>query len=148
MMNLRRLWNWLRGPRPIFDCAGKTPARSTAGAAGYDLYSFEECEIPPKEFRLVRTGLVTSFSPFWVALIFDRSGYAARGLHRFAGVIDCDFRGEWKVILYNTTDKTVFVRLNDRIAQFLFLPIWWGKRTTGELSSTSRGEGCCSSTGR
>ena len=147
-MILKRLWHLLRGPRPIFDSVGKLPARSTAGAAGYDLYSFEECVIAPRSFRLVRTGLTTEFSPFWVAVIFDRSGYAARGLHRFAGIIDCDFRGEWKVILYNTTDKDVHIRLNDRIAQFLFLPIWWGKCTQGTPSGTARGEGCCSSTGR
>lgn len=146
---LRRLWYWLRGPQPRWEGTSRQLSRSTQHAAGYDLYSFVPCTIPPHGHVLISTGLRTAFNPFWAAVIFDRSGYGAKGLHRFAGVIDSDYRGEWKIILYNTTDKPWEVKIGDRVAQVLFIPIWWGRwQLDGNLGETERGEGCCSSTGR
>ena len=41
------------------------------------------------------------------------------GIDVAAGVVDSDFRGELKVVLVNSSDKTYKVQESDRIAQLI-----------------------------
>lgn len=99
--------------------------RSTRYSAGYDLYCGEDVVvIPSRDRRLVKTGLVTSFTPGHVGLIRDRSGHAFKaGVTVLAGVIDPDYALEWGVILLNTGKESFVVRRGDRIAQVLFIAL-------------------------
>ena len=94
------------------------PASSRAGDAGMDVYSIEEVTIPAGKRLAVKTGIASAFPSEYVALIWDRSGMAFKhGLKTMAGVIDSNYRGEWMIILFNTTDQDYEVKIGDRIAQ-------------------------------
>jgi len=119
------------------------------GDAAYDIYSCEEVIILSGERVAVSTGIATEFPSNYVARICDRSGIAARlGLHVMAGVIDASYRGEWKVLLFNTSDELVTVDAQTRIAQALFYEVADFLVTeVDELSDTERGAGGFGSTG-
>ncbi len=128
--------------------AAKLPTRSFH-SAGYDLYACEEIDCPPGEVTMVPTGIATSFPAGHAALVWDRSGMGKRGLTVFGGVIDEDYRGQWFVMLYNSTCDVYEVHAGDRVAQFVLqevkqVPI----AVVEELTDTVRGENGFSSTGR
>jgi dUTP pyrophosphatase len=88
------------------------------GNAGFDLYSTEEGLILPSQRKMVSVGISTSFEPDYYMRIAPRSGLAAKsGIDVLAGVIDSSYRGEWKVILHNTSNTPYVFKVGDRIAQ-------------------------------
>jgi dUTP pyrophosphatase len=96
--------------------------KSTVSAACWDIYSTEDVLLPPHSFAVVGTGLKTVMEGC-SALILDRSGLAARyGVSRRAGVIDSDYRDEWKVVVHNEGREAYQIKRGDRIAQVLFAP--------------------------
>jgi dUTP pyrophosphatase len=103
---------------------GNVPTKSTAVAAGLDLRSTESVLILPGASAVVGTG--THWEPeaipegFGVAMIVQsRSGYAfgSRVEASNAGVIDQDYRGEMKVLLYNNGRAAVAIEPGNRVAQ-------------------------------
>jgi dUTP pyrophosphatase len=125
----------------------KLPTRSH-NSAGYDLYSAECVVISPGQHALVSLGIATAFPVGYVALLWDRSGMGSKGIHRFAGVIDADYRGEWKVILWNSTDKPFHILSGDKIVQCLFQRVEAPEVLQVEqLDDTSRGSCGFGSTG-
>lgn len=125
----------------------KLPTRSFH-SAGYDLYACKETECPPGKVTMVPIGIATELPPGHAALVWDRSGMGRKGLTVFGGVIDEDYRGEWWVILYNSTDQPYVVKYGDRVAQFVLQEIKQEPvEEVQELSDTKRGEGGFSSTG-
>lgn len=100
----------------------RLPTRGTEESAGLDLYAVDDGEIPPGELRVIDLGIASSFSKYMVGLIRDRSSLASRGFVTAGGVIDSDYRGEWKVVLRNTTqDISYRYERGDRIAQVIFM---------------------------
>lgn len=77
------------------------PTRGTSHSAGYDLYVAEAVTLKPGETKLVSLGFATEIHPDIHGRIESRSGRAFSGLVVMTGVIDADYRGEWKVILRN-----------------------------------------------
>jgi len=127
----------------------KLPTKAP-GSAGYDLYATCDEEIPAGGRLIVPIGIATEIPFGYFGKVMDRSGSAARaGITVLAGVMDNDFRGEWKVILLNTGKADIIILAGDRIAQVVFMP--YGHFTVDEieiLSDTVRGEACLGSTGR
>jgi dUTP pyrophosphatase len=97
------------------------PARATAGAAGYDLFSADGYIILPGHRVVVSTGITVELPPGTYGRIAPRSGLAVKhGLDCLAGVIDPDYTGELKVVLLNTDVRTPFpIRPGYRIAQLI-----------------------------
>lgn len=128
----------------------RPPKRSSEHAAGFDLYACERVELAPMVHTTVPLGFATAFSPGYVACVWDRSGLAAKhGVTTLAGVIDADYRGEWSVVLYNTTPKKVLVLPGERLAQVLFQSVETPEVQIAEsLPESGRGEGGFGSTGR
>jgi len=63
-------------------------------------------------------------------------------------VHNCGYRGEGKVILFNTTDLPVYFAKGSRIAQFVVKPVEQAMFVqTEELSDSDRGAGGFGSTG-
>ncbi|MHC4188379.1 MAG: dUTP diphosphatase [Planctomycetota bacterium] len=124
------------------------PVKKT-GDAAYDLYSCETRQIPPRDQLTIRTGISCEFPSNYVARICDRSGMVTNeGLHIMAGVIDPSYRGEWKIVLYNTTDSWKVIQAQTRIAQVLFYEVAdFPIQEVTELSETERGTGGFGSTG-
>lgn len=111
------------------------------GDAGYDIYSCKEAVIQPKDRMLIRTGIASEFPSDYVARICDRSGMATKeGFHVMAGVIDASYRGEWKILLYNSTNQRKVLDAQTRIAQVLFYKVAdFPVMEVDSLSSTQRG---------
>jgi len=85
-----------------------------------------------------------------VGLIWPRSGLAIKhSLDCGAGVIDSEYRGEVKVLLFNHSDMDYAIQPGDRIAQLLvqkvermdFVPV-------DQLEDTDRGGNGFGSTGK
>jgi len=120
------------------------------GNAGFDLYATEEGSIGPGERAIVPVGICTSFSPEYYMRIAPRSGLAAKaGINVLAGVVDSSYRGEWKVILHNTSKLHFDWEIGDRVAQAIPEKISTDQFEFVEsLSETDRGSGGFGSTGR
>jgi dUTP pyrophosphatase len=107
----------------VTKCApiAKLPTRATSGSVGYDLYAFnEQITIPSGDRKLIRTGIKIKIPDGHYGRIAPRSGLAYRnGIDVLAGVIDRDYEGELKVILYNTSREDFTVYYGDRIAQLI-----------------------------
>ena len=128
----------------------KLPVRQTEGAAGYDLHcEAEEVVIPPGEWRCVPTGVAFTVPAGTYGRIAPRSGLSCKGTHVGAGVVDRDYTGEVKVLLFNMNKEAeVTVRRDDRVAQLVITHISTPEVVeVSSLESTVRGEGGFGSTG-
>lgn len=127
------------------------PTRGSACAAGYDLYSCMQCEIPAGKTEKIKTGIAIELPTGYFGAIYARSGLAAKkGLRpaNCVGVIDEDYRGEVIVALHNDSDEPQTISCGDRIAQLIIQPyaVVEIKEVDG-LSETDRGSGGFGSTG-
>lgn len=125
------------------------PTRGSNGAAGYDLYSNEECVVEPNDRCLVSTGISIVLPEGVYGRVAPRSGLSVKyGIQVGAGVIDPDYTGEVKVILFNHGVNDFFIHEGDRIAQLILEryetpPI----REVETLGDTERGSDGFGSTG-
>ena len=84
------------------------PTRGSKESAGWDLYSIEEVTIQPGHRALANTGITIQLPENTYGRIAPRSGLAwKQGLTIGAGVIDRDYTGEIRVLLFNQGDTTV-----------------------------------------
>ena len=129
------------------------PARSTPGAAGYDMCACLEVPVTiyPGETVMIPTGISMEIPLGVAGLIFPRSGMASkRGLApaNKVAVIDPDYRGEIFIALLNHGKVHQVIQPGDRIAQMLFIPYFAPELEEVEvLSETKRGDGGFGSTG-
>lgn len=126
------------------------PRYATEGAAGLDLLAAveEETVLEPGARRLVPTGLRLAIPPGYEGQVRPRSGLALRHgivLPNAPGTIDSDYRGELRVILWNTGDAPFVLRRGDRIAQLILAPVcrvtWDESTPPGETARGRRGFG-------
>ena len=144
------------------------PTQANKSDAGWDLYADEDKEIWPGDTVLISTGVSLEIPDGYVGLIWDRSSVGAKGIHRYAGVIDSGYRGEVKVCLHNsnrsplgrhlslhmnieTKEKmgVLLISRGDRVAQILFqeAPVFQLEEIEA-LGSTQRGSGGFGSSGK
>ena len=118
------------------------PKHNIAGDAGLDLHCVENMEIKPGMRALASTGLSFELPEGYVALIWDKSGIALKnGIKTMGGVIEHTYRGEYKIILFNTSDQIFKVKAGDKVAQMLIQPIMTVEvEECEELSGSARGE--------
>jgi len=129
---------------------GILPTRGTLDAAGLDLYAASGGYVLPGHRITVDLDIKSSFARGWVALIRDRSGLAAKnGIHVLAGVIDSDYRGEWLVVLLNTSKEGWHFSQGARVAQVVLTPCYVGTPAENFVydGTTQRGAGGFGSTG-
>ncbi|OON96613.1 MAG: dUTP pyrophosphatase [Candidatus Epulonipiscioides saccharophilum] len=89
----------------------KIPAKRPEDA-GYDIYACFEEEfilIYPNETKLIPTGIVSAFSPNYVAIIKERGSTGSRGIGQRAGIIDSGYRGEWFIAITNHNNKPLVI---------------------------------------
>uniref|UniRef100_T1KN69 Deoxyuridine 5'-triphosphate nucleotidohydrolase n=1 Tax=Tetranychus urticae TaxID=32264 RepID=T1KN69_TETUR len=98
----------------------RIPTRASPRSAGADLHSIEEIMIPPRGKQLIKTGLQVEIPPNCYGRIAPRSGLAwNHHIDVGAGVIDPDYTGEVKVLLFNHGKDGYMVGRGDRIAQLI-----------------------------
>lgn len=126
------------------------PTRGSAAAAGLDLYSVEPVRLSPNARCLVRTGLAVAIPEGYYGRVAPRSGLATnKGIDVLAGVIDADYRGEIKCLLYNTGSETVELEAQTKICQLIIEKIITPQAAWADnLTGTGRGEGGFGSTGQ
>lgn len=95
----------------------KLPLKENPEDAGIDIFTNESHTLKPGEAYMFSTGISVEFPKGYVALLWDRSGLGSKGIHRLAGVIDSGYRGEWKVVLLNTTKQKFEIKKGDKIVQ-------------------------------
>jgi dUTP pyrophosphatase len=126
----------------------KIPSYAHPGDAGLDIYSNEDCVIGPLERKLVSTGIAAEVPQGYAVLIWDKSGVAASGIKTMGGVIDAHYRGEYKIIMFNTGKDPYEIKKGQKIAQALIQPVVSAEVSEAqELNDTTRGEGGFGSTG-
>jgi dUTP pyrophosphatase len=131
------------------------PAYETAGAAGLDLRAAVPEAAPvtilPGGRLAVPTGLILEIPNGYEGQVRPRSGLAlSHGLTclNAPGTIDCDYRGEVKVILANLGAEPFTVTRGMRIAQLVIAPVARAEiAEAGELTDSARGAGGFGSTG-
>jgi dUTP pyrophosphatase len=132
----------------------KTPEYMTEEAVGADLYACndEDIVIYPNFRAEIPLKIKAAIPDGYAGLILPRSGNAWNyGLTvlNAPGLIDPDFRGEWKVILINHGNHPHTISKGDRVAQLIIIPFVRVKfNKVGELSSTERGDGGLGHTGK
>jgi len=96
------------------------PTRGSKGAVGYDLYSMIDYTIAPNSRAVIPTGISIELPPDTYGRIAPRSGLAVKhGINVGGGVIDPDYTGELKVILFNHDRRPYNIMKGYRIAQLV-----------------------------
>jgi dUTP diphosphatase len=131
------------------DSRATLPSRGSASAAGLDIHAIEDLTIQPGERALARTGLAVAIPEGYYGRLAPRSGLATKnGLDVLAGVIDADYRGEIRCLLYNTGDEAIHLPAQSKVCQLIIekiitpTAVW-----ADEISETDRGSGGFGSTG-
>lgn len=128
----------------------KLPCYAHKGDAGLDFFSLEDYELKPGERHLFSTGISLELPEGFVSLVWDKSGLGAvHGIKVLGGVIDAHYRGEYKIGLLNTSDKSFHFNKGDKLAQVLIQPVVSAElEEVDELSSSQRGNKGFGSTGK
>ena len=129
------------------------PERQHPGDAGIDLVAVEAAHLPAGGGRAtIGTGIAVEVPEGWAGLVCPRSGLAARhgiGVVNGPGIIDAGYRGEVRVVLFNSDpDEPFDVAPGDRIAQLVLTPVLLAQvEETQELTAAARDAGGFGSTG-
>src|SRR5258706_14675231 len=125
------------------------PTCSSPDSAGWDLYSTENTTIPIGQRALIDTGVTMQLPPGTYGRIAPRSGLAwKQGITTGAGVIDRDYTGSIKALLFNHGENPVTIARGDRVAQLIPEQYNDGPlREVDVLLSTERGTDGFGSTG-
>jgi dUTP pyrophosphatase len=126
------------------------PQYAHACDAGADITASEKVTILPRERTLISTGVRLEIPEGHVGLIWPRSGLAVKkGIDCGAGVIDSNYRGEIKVLLFNHSDNEFLIKPGDRIAQILFQKVERVEfQSVNQLNETPRNDAGFGSTGK
>ncbi len=119
------------------------PSYATEGSAGMDLRSAENLTLKPGARALVATGIAIALPDHHEAQVRPRSGLAVKHgitVLNAPGTIDCDYRGEIKVLLINLGTEDFVITRGDRIAQMVVAPVVQvALQEVAALSETERG---------
>lgn len=129
------------------------PSYATEGSSGMDLRAAveEEVILLPGSRDLIPTGIAIALPIGYEAQIRPRSGLAFKHgimLVNSPGTIDSDYRGEIKIIMYNSGKDKFVIKRGDRIAQMVIArherADW---KEVPNLPSSGRGSGGFGHTG-
>ena len=130
------------------------PFYNYEGDSGFDLFSTEEIVLPPFGRALIPTGLSFQIKDGYEIQVRSKSGLAInQGLMvlNSPGTVDNNFRGEIKVILFNTNQTPVTITKGMKVGQAVLCPVVNGKWVNlielNKLTETDRSDRGFGSTG-
>jgi len=128
---------------------GRLPTKGTPQSAGFDLHASRKVVIAPRSQEIIPTGIAVKLPEGTYGRIAPRSGLAVKkAVDVHAGVVDRDYRGEVKGVLFNHGDQEVEIEQGDRFAQLVVEKIESPEIVEVEtLDDTIRGERGFGSTG-
>jgi dUTP pyrophosphatase len=126
------------------------PTKGTEQAGAYDVYMPEAGELNGTS-QLIDLGFAAAVPEGHVAILAPRSSAGAKfgvELNNTIGVIDADYRGNWKAALRTKNGANYSYNAGDRLVQFLIVPVTTVLLERVEaLDATARGTGGFGSTG-
>ena len=126
------------------------PTKASDKAGAFDIYMPEDGTAVGNS-QFFRLGFATAIPEGHVGLLLPRSGTGAKHgleLNNTCGVIDSDYRGEWKAALKTKSGIPFSWLAGDRILQFMVVPIAQVElQQVDQLDETNRGTGGFGSTG-
>ena len=127
------------------------PTKASDKAGAFDIF-MPEAGIATGESRLVGLGFAAAIPDGHVGLLLPRSSSGAKfglELNNTCGVIDSDYRGEWKAAMKTKSGAAFTWQAGDRVLQFMVVPIAnVTLNRVDSLDETKRGEGGFGSTGQ
>jgi dUTP pyrophosphatase len=124
----------------LVDENSKTPIRSTENAAGLDLFAAHDLVIKSHNKAILDTGVALEIPAGCYGRIAPRS--TASYKHHFitgAGVIDADYRGTIKVVIFNLGSEDFYIRTGESHTQLILERICFPQiKIVRELSQTNR----------
>jgi dUTP pyrophosphatase len=131
------------------------PHYATAGSAGLDLRAClsEPLTIEPQQTHLVKTGIAIHIAdPHFAAMILPRSGLGHKHgivLGNLVGLIDSDYQGELMVSCWNRSDQPYTIKVGERIAQLIIVPVLQAQlNVVSDFNESVRGDGGFGSSGQ
>ena len=117
------------------------PTRASDNSAGLDLYASKTTVIEAYNRNLIDTNLKLEMVGGTFGMITGRSGIAwNHGIQIHTGIIDSDYRGELKILAYNTDKNNYVVWKGDRVGQLIILSHEKPEiRIVNTVNETSRG---------
>lgn len=99
--------------------------------------------VSPRSSKMISTKLVLIPPPGYFISICSRSGMATGSIFvaNSPGIVDPDYTGEIKIILYNGGHESAYIKHGQRIAQAILLPYISSELVLiDEIAPTARGE--------
>ena len=131
------------------------PHYATQGSAGLDLRACLDTplDILPGATHLIPTGLAIYIGdPNLAAMILPRSGLGHKHgivLGNLVGLIDSDYQGQVFVSCWNRSSETFNIKVGERIAQMVFVPVVQAAfDEVKNFTESHRGEGGFGHTGQ
>jgi len=131
------------------------PNYATDGSAGIDLRACLDADITllPGETVLIPTGIAIHINDHQLAaVLLPRSGLGHKHgivLGNLVGLIDSDYQGQVFVSCWNRGQTAFTVKIAERIAQMVFVPVVQAEfDIVTEFTQSERGEGGFGHTGR
>lgn len=125
------------------------PIKSTTNSGAFDVY-MPEFGSANCITKLIGLGFAAAVPAGHVALLLPRSSSGKSGLElaNTVGVIDSDYRGEWKAAVRTKDGRQFCWEQGDRLLQFLVVPVAdVTLKLVDKLDETERGSGGFGSTG-
>jgi dUTP pyrophosphatase len=127
------------------------PTKASDKAGAFDIFMPTAGSVTG-ESQLIGLGFAAAVPDGHVALLLPRSSSGAKHgleLNNTCGVIDSDYRGEWKAAMRTKSGIPFSWSAGDRVLQFLVVPIAnVTLNQVDDLDETKRGEGGFGSTGQ
>jgi dUTP pyrophosphatase len=128
------------------------PTKGSFAAGGYDIYMPESGNVSGNQVKIIGLGFAAEVPSGHVALLLPRSGAGAKygvELNNTCGVIDADYRGEWKAAIRTKSGAPFRWEADDRVLQFILVPVLDVRlELVDDLSATERGAGHFGSSGK
>ena len=128
------------------------PTKGSTAAGAFDIYMPTAGSAHSEGPTMVDLGFAASVPPGHVALLLPRSSSGAKygvELNNTCGIIDADYRGEWKAAIKTKNMEEFTWAAGERILQFLIVPVATPNlMLVDKLDETDRGEGGFGSSGK
>ena len=133
----------------FFNAGQYEPKIGTSGSAGIDLYANSVDD--SNGSWIIGTGIHVDIPQGWVGLLIPRSSWGSEGwsLCNTIGVIDSDYRGNVRILVFNLSENNVTITQGDRIAQLVLEKICFADvvEVDDNIGETKRGDSGFGSTG-
>lgn len=127
------------------------PTKASDKAGAFDVYMPEAGTITGTS-QMIGLGFAAAVPDGYVGLLLPRSSAGAKHgveLNNTCGVIDSDYRGEWKAAMRTKAGTYFSWEKGDRILQFMIVPVAAVTlKLVDSLDETERGTGGFGSTGK